>query len=186
MHVLHLFARASPLTFVTFACASPVCTRKPADICDVQPVFGRAACSLTLATSCNNRFKLPPVFGREGCLLGTVAKWLRMKPWGMSTDFNAIMRLMLQALKGTYPNGTERCVCVNVCVCMCVCVNVCACVCVCVDVCVCVCRCVHVYVCMYMCACALLTLANGSRAGARSSWCSRTCSSTARTRMTSS
>jgi hypothetical protein len=58
-------------------------------------------------------FKLPPIFMSEDnelpcSLAGTVARFMRMKPWGGSTDFNASMRLMLQVLKKKYPEGTSR------------------------------------------------------------------------------
>lgn len=56
-------------------------------------------------------YTLPPIFatdGVPGCSIGTVAKWLRRKPWGGSTDFDASMRFMLDVLKEKYPRGTMR------------------------------------------------------------------------------
>lgn len=39
---------------------------------------------------------------------GTVARFLRGKPWGCSTDMNGAMRTMLALMKQRYPEGTSR------------------------------------------------------------------------------
>jgi hypothetical protein len=49
---------------------------------------------------------LPPL-GDE-MSIGTVLSFLRKKPWGLSTDFNASMGMMLKVLKEKYPMGTSR------------------------------------------------------------------------------
>jgi hypothetical protein len=62
------------------------------------------------------RYRLPPVFRdnkkqdeeEQVYSLGTIGKYLENKPWGGSTNFNASMRLMLQAIRHKYPEGTNR------------------------------------------------------------------------------
>jgi hypothetical protein len=39
---------------------------------------------------------------------GSVASSIRLKPWGGSTDFNELMRMMLKLARSKYPNGTTR------------------------------------------------------------------------------
>ena len=52
-------------------------------------------------------YELPEIV-QGGVTFGTLARWLRKKPWGGSTNFNASMRLMLNVLKKKYPEGTSR------------------------------------------------------------------------------
>jgi hypothetical protein len=51
---------------------------------------------------------LPSLEGEGAPGIGAVASWLREKPWGGSTDFNASIYTMLKVLKKKYPMGTSR------------------------------------------------------------------------------